>query len=198
MAVGLILALNMNEAGAAVDQCYEAVTHIYSDCGLTLIVGNQQFVSAGDAIKFCHNEEDQVVRGCWLQCAQHTFDCGLMAACIDKCFEYSTTCGFTTGFIYDVCELILNNPGTEESLTEDEARAACNQIGGETFECVTTCAYENWNDCPSMSTCLAVCAEQVPPPVDDDTTPDDDTPSEPPDQSEGEAIDHSGGSACGA
>jgi len=206
IAVGLFLIAQSDEAVAAKDTCYDAVLALYSNCDLKLVVNGGELGSVNEAVNFCRNQSDVGLRACWTNCALDNPNCGLMASCIDECFEGETNCGFMMEFIYEICSIALVNPlDYEEVIDKDTALAGCNQAGqawDPFYECFTQCAYENYTACDQMSPCLAECYDLSPGDDDNDDTGDDDTveptpEEESPNESEGEDLDEEGGSACG-
>jgi hypothetical protein len=185
-------------AGAAKDQCWDAVTNLYSDCDLSLSVGDYDLPSFSDAVSFCRVESDTSQRACWTNCALDYPDCGEMASCIDECFDGATHCGFLIQILYDNCPIALKNPDTGVELSRDEALAACNaaeSAGSQLFDCVTTCAYNNYDDCQGIYDCLKICYAGGTPP--DDDADDDNAGDNSAAGSHGQELNDTGGSACG-
>lgn len=204
LVIGLVFLMNSSPAQAEKDQCYDAVVELYTRCDQVLAFGQSELASASDAISFCRNQDDIFTRACWTQCALDNPDCGVMADCIDTCFEGTTACGFTMEFIYNTCDLRLRRPDTNERLNKVTARSLCSTAGEslqDYFECLSVCAYDYWRDCTEMDSCTQDCAEDIVLNDDtgDDDAGDDDTGemSEDPADAGGEGLDDEGGSACG-
>jgi len=197
--VAILVMAQSRPAGAAKDQCWDAVTNLYSDCQFELSVGDYELSSFSDAVTFCRNEDDLVQKTCWINCALDNPDCGEMAGCIDDCFDGATRCGFVIRILYEDCPIVLKNPETDEELSEDDAMAACNAAtaeGSPLFDCVTTCAYSNYDDCQDIYDCLKICYAGGTPPTDDDAD-DDSVGDGSAADSHGDELNDSGGSACG-
>jgi len=200
-ALSLGFMFNATDANAAKGICDDAVENLYSDCDQTIVLGNIEFASVKEAVDFCENMTDTQMRACWTACAIQNVDCGVMAECIDECFENDTHCGFVMNFIYDVCDIAFPD-GEGAAIEEEDMRADCNLEAAESadfYTCVDVCAYDNWNDCDIMFDCLGECLSLQP--DDDDATGDDDDDDDDDDESiedaEGEGLDEDGGSACG-
>jgi hypothetical protein len=199
--VGLFVVMQSRPAVAEKDQCSDAVTNLYSKCGLVLSAGGGDLSSFKDAVQFCRNESDVDTRNCWVvDCALKIPDCGAMANCIDGCFGDETRCGFTMQFIYETCSIHLIDPDNHNTVTQETATAACVAGTGSLaplFECFTACAYNDYQHCPDMLNCINDCyAGKVP---DDDvvTTDDDQTGDNGASAAEGQKLKDVGGSACG-
>ncbi len=198
-ALSLGLMFNATDANAAKGICEDAVENLYADCDLTIDLGNIEFASVKEAVDFCENMTDSQLRACWTACAINNVDCGVMAGCIDECFDNDTHCGFVMDFIYDVCDIAFPD-GNGNAIEKDDMRADCNleeSDSAEFYACVDTCAYDNWNDCNTMFDCLGDCLSLQDDDDDGDDDDDDDSTSESIEDSEGEGLDEDGGSACG-
>lgn len=199
LSVGIMF--HATNANAAKSICDDAVENIYSDCDLSLVLGNTELASVKEAVEFCNNMTDTQLRACWTACAINNVDCGVMAGCIDECFNNDTHCGFMMEFVYDVCDIAF--PDSEgNAVTEEDMRADCIAAGPEDAEfyaCVDGCAYDNWNDCDEMFDCLGECLDLQADDddADDDDDDDDDATDESLDDSEGDGLNEDGGSACG-
>jgi hypothetical protein len=158
--------------------------------------GDNELLTFAQALNVCDAETDIATKTCWTSCAINNTNCGTMAACIDKCFDGATMCGFLIQLVYVDCNSELPAPNTGAPISESQAFQYCPVDTSGLFECYKNCAYTKWqlSQCQSLYECAKTCkgaADDDSVVTDDDGSPDDDTTDgNPP------TLSHS--SACGA
>ena len=209
-ALSLVGILLLTAAPAQAGICDTAASQMYDRCDLQFRFDGDVFTEA-ETVAWCGDNWGTTDNACWIGCTNLGNDCGVIADCVDGCFDDPLTCGFTGDLIYSHCENETTDALTSEPMTKTDMIDSCEAAGGQLNNCYNDCAYENAGDCEVMGECIEACEN---PADDDDTTADDDTtdddtddtddddtdeePSESFEQSDGEKLHDVRGSSCGA